>query len=107
MNLENEIPKYKKKKESNLSKSKSKSKHKHNYKECLLISLEDDKPYYANYCEICGKINNLKFFETEKIENGHYRNLSKEEVYEKYKDLERFSVENIWQKYISIISQID
>ena len=97
--LDNEIPKYIKKKKSSVSKSKVKSKHKHEYVDCLLIK-DNDRPYKAKYCKICGKIGDIKFFETEQTEDGYYRVLDTDEVFEKYKDLEIIHIEDIWQKYV-------
>ena len=98
-NINNEIPKYIKKKESSVSKSKVKSKHKHEYVDCLLVK-DNDRPYKATYCKICGKIGNINFFETERTENGYFRILDNDEVFEKYKDLERFYIDDVWQKYV-------
>ena len=84
--IENEIPKHRKKKQSSTSKSGKKSKHKHEYKEVVLI--HNDKPHWATVCKICGKIGDLHFFETE--------------VLEKYKDLEKYYIDDIWQKYVPI-----
>lgn len=92
-----DIPKYKKKKES------STSKYKHDYsKECLLITGENKRPHHATYCSICGKIENVKFFETVKDDSGYYRVLDTDEVYEKYQDLEKIYVDDVWQKYVPI-----
>ena len=99
-NLNNEIPKYHKKKQSSTSKSSTKSKHKHEYKPCLLI--HNNHPHWATVCKICGKIGNLHFFETEHTEDGYYRSLDNDEVYEKYKDLEKYYIEDIWQKYVPV-----
>ena len=93
---ENDIPKYKKKTKSNCSKSKSKSDHKHQNKDCLLIV--DSRPYLANYCTVCGKIRSWDIC-MEKYEGG-YRELHKEEVYIKYKDLEQIAVKNLFVKYV-------
>ena len=98
--LNNEIPKHRKKKQSSTSKSNTKSKHKHEYKEVLLI--HNNRPHWATICKICGKIDDLHFFETEKAEQGYYRSLDSDEVFEKYKDLEKIVIEDIWQKYVSI-----
>lgn len=98
-NINNEIPKYIKKKESSVSKSKVKSKHKHEYVDCLLIK-DNDRPYKATYCRICGKIGDYNFYEVERTEDGYYRVLDTDEVFEKYKDLEKIYVEDIWQKYV-------
>ena len=97
--IDNEIPKHRKKKQSSTSKSSTKSKHKHEYKEVLLI--HNDRPHWATVCNICGKINDLHFYETEKCEFG-YRSLDSDEVFEKYKDLEKIVIDDIWQKYVPI-----
>ena len=96
-----EIPKYVKRKRSSVSKSKNKSKHKHEYVDCLLIE-EDRKPHKASYCKICGKVGDVKFFESEKTDHGTYRVLNAEEVFEKYKDLPQMYVKDIFQKYIPV-----
>ena len=98
--IDNEIPKHRKKKQSSTSKSNSKSKHKHEYKEVLLIN--NGHPHWSTVCKICGKIDNLHFFETERIDKRYHRSLDDDEVYEKYKDLEKIEIEDIWQKYVSI-----
>lgn len=98
-----DIPKHRKKKESSISKSNSKSKHKHDYsKECLLITGDNERPHYATYCSICGKIENVKFFETVREDDGYYRVLDADEVYEKHKNLEKIFVDDVWQKYLPI-----
>lgn len=81
-NLDNETPKHRKKKKSSTSKSNTKSRHKHEYVECLLI--HHKHPHRATYCKICGKIGDLHFFETEKREDGLYRQLDYDEVFEMY-----------------------
>ena len=100
-NLDNEVPKHIKKKESSVSKSKVKSKHKHEYVDCLLVE-NDRYPHKAKYCKICGKIGDIKFFEAERTEDGYYMVLDTDEVFEKYKDLEKFYVDDIWQKYVML-----
>lgn len=96
----NEIPKYRKKKPSK-SKSANKSNHKHKYIDCLLVD-DENRSYKAEYCQICGKINNVKAFETERLDDGYFRMLTDNEVFHKYKGLERFQVKDIWDKYVSI-----
>lgn len=93
-----EIPKHHKKKQSSTSSANKKSKHKHLYKECLLVN--DGKPHRAEYCSICGKVGNLHFFESEKTEEGCYRQLNYDEVYEKFSECEKIPVEDIFQRYI-------
>lgn len=100
--LENDVPKHRKKKESSTSKSKVKSKHKHKYMDCLLIVSEKKRPHKATYCKICGKIGDVSFFDTVHCENGYRRMLDIDEVFEKYKDLEQFNIDDIWQKYVAI-----
>ncbi|MGN0623189.1 MAG: hypothetical protein ACI4JA_04470 [Oscillospiraceae bacterium] len=95
-----EIPKYIKKKSSK-SKSANKSDHKHQYEDCLLVD-EENHPHKAQYCKICGKINNMIFFENERIDERLYRMLTDNEVFQKYKDLEQFQVKSMWDKYVTI-----
>lgn len=95
-----EIPKYRKKKPSK-SKSANKSDHKHQYEDCLLVDKENH-PHKAEYCQICGKINNVKAFETERLDGGRFRMLTDDEVFQKYKDLEQFQVKDMWDKNVSI-----
>ena len=97
--MDEEIPKYKKKKQSSVSKSERKSDHKHEYADCLLIDNEN-RHTKAQYCTICGKINDMQFFETVRVEQG-YRMLDSDEVYQKYKDLPQFMVNSVWDKYVS------
>lgn len=97
--IENEIPKYRKKRNSSTSASKSKSSHRHEYSPCLLM--EKGRPHRAEYCGICGKINNLQFFECVP-QNGLQRMLQDDEILEKYKDLPKFEVDSIWEKYVPI-----
>lgn len=98
--MDNDIPKYRKKKNSSTSKSCTKSKHRHQYKQCLLM--KEHRPYRATYCTICGKIDDVRFGETERMENGMLRMLDDDEVIEKYRDLEQIEISDIWQKYIPI-----
>ena len=98
--IENEIPKHRKKKQSSTSKSSTKSKHKHEYKEVLLI--HNGRPHWATVCRICGKINDLHFFETERTDDGYHRSLDSDEVFKKFKDLEKYYIEDIWQKYVPV-----
>ena len=80
---EKETP-YKKKKK----KSVKKSNHKHQYQECLI---KWDNHYHAGErCFVCGKIGDLKFFETIPYREGISRLLTQEEILEKYKNLECF-----------------
>lgn len=99
--LDNDIPKYIKKKESSTSKSKVKSKHKHEYVDCLFVN-KGKQPHKGTYCKICGKIGNMAFFESEKTENGFYRILDYDEVFEKYKYLEKKYIEDVFQKYVGL-----
>ena len=95
-----ETSKYRKKKLSK-SKSASKSNHKHQYDDCLLIDGEN-RPHKAQYCTICGKINNVKVFETEREDGGFYRMLTFDEVFQKYKGLKQFQVKDMRDKYVTI-----
>ena len=96
----NEIPKYRKKKPSK-SKSSRKANHKHQYEDCLLVD-EENRPHKAQYCTICGKINNVNVFETMREDGGFYRMLTCDEVFQKYKGLKQFKVKDMWDKYVSI-----
>lgn len=97
--MDEEIPKHRKKKQSSVSKAERKSDHKHEYADCLLIDSEN-RPIKAQYCTICGKIIDVQFFETVRVEQG-YRMLDSEEIYQKYKDLPQFMVNSVWDKYVS------
>lgn len=100
--VEREEYKYKKKKSSSVSKSRNKSKHKHEYVDCLFIE-DGKKPHKGEYCKICGKIGNMFFWDTEIDETTGYRRvLTSEETFEKYKDLERIYIDDVWQKYAPI-----
>ena len=93
-----EIPKYRKKKSSK-SKSESKANHKHQYMDCLLV---DDNNRPAEYCEICGKINNIQFFEMVESDNASARLMTTDEIFQKYKNLEQFRVKDVRDKYVPI-----
>lgn len=101
MDFNNEVPKHIKRKKLSISKSKMKSKHKHIYEDCLLLE-GNRRPHKSTYCKICGKVGEVKFFETEKADYGAYRMLNSEEVFEKYRSLPQIHVKDIFQKYISI-----
>lgn len=99
--IDNEIARYKSKKPSSVSKSEAKSKHKHQYKPCKLtysdtysIPGKDAKTYTftdsADYCIICGKINNRKMI---------WRN---EEVIED-PNVPTFNVEGYKDKFVEIV----
>lgn len=105
IDFNNEVPKHIKKKESSVSKSKEKSKHKHEYIDCLLIE-ENGYPRKGTYCKICGKIGKFNFFEIVP-ENGYWIVLDSDEVLEKYKDLEKVYVNDIWQKYVALDNETE
>ena len=44
----------------------------------------------------------MKFFETEKTDKGFYRMLDNDEVFEKYKDLERIEIDDVFQKFVPV-----
>lgn len=90
---------HKKKKPSSVSKSKTKSTHAHSYAECLLVEPDGD-PHRAKYCTICGKINDVKFMETEKTDHSTYRALTGNETWERYRHLPTFPVNSIFDKYV-------
>lgn len=75
-------------------------KHKHEYVDCLFVD-KKNMPRKGTYCKICGKIGDLDLFEAE-IECGCYRVLYDDEVFEKYKDLEKIYIEDIFQRYVCV-----
>ena len=95
---ENEIPKYRKRK-SAVSKSGRRADHKHCYEICLLI--RDERPYPAKYCTICGKIYDEYYFPFEKS-NGHCRMLGDNEIYEKYKGVRQFIIQDYNVKFVNL-----
>ena len=95
-----EKARYRKKKRSDSSKAKARSNHKHIKKACLLIC-NTKHAYYANYCIICGKIINWKIPMVK--ESDYYRELGKEEIFEKYMGLEHKEITDIFDKYIPIL----
>lgn len=97
--FEEEREKYRKRKPSSKSKAKAKTNHKHTYEDCLL--LKKGHPHKAMYCSICGKISNAQFLVVEEYNCG-YRALSDTEILEKYKNLVRFEVDCIFQKYVEL-----
>lgn len=92
---EEDVPAHKKKKASDVSKAKEKAKHKHEYVDCLFIC--NGMPHKGKYCKKCGKINNITFFD---IVDG--KMLTGEKIFEMYKDFEKFTIDDIFQKYIPI-----
>ena len=63
---------HRRKRPSDVSKSNRKSKHKHEYVECLLVTEEgfaghcSKMLFSGTYCEICGKIGDLKYLHLHK-----------------------------------------
>lgn len=92
-----EIGKYYKRK-SQKSKSSRKSNHKHENKECLLKSKFGINR--AEYCPICYKIHDAFFFETIKLADGKEQPLDAGGILEKYKDLEIFEVNSVFNRNI-------
>lgn len=93
--MENEIPKHKKKK----IKTVTKSNHKHVYEDCLVLTtLLKTRHFYVKgqRCDVCGKIGELNFIETERTRKHSGRMLSQEEVLEKYKHLKKYNESGIW-----------
>ena len=107
---ENDISKHRKKKKSSTSKSSVKAKHKHHYIRALFID-KDGKPHVGSYCDICGKVWSIAWWETERVEHekfGYvYRTLTPEEVFEKYRHLEKIYIEDVFQKYVSLSKEGD
>ena len=92
--------KHRKKKESSKSNAKKKTGHKHIYTPCLFV--KDNHPYASEYCTICGKVGETKFFQAEKIAGGYYRILESEEIYQRYHNLAQIYVENMFPKYVPV-----
>ena len=85
-----DIPKYKKRRRRRKIR---RSNHKHIYVD-MLIKRKSGDGYWYNYgkvCEICGRIGEEKYFETEELDRERcYRYLTQEEILEKYKRLPIF-----------------
>lgn len=97
--INDEIPKYKKKSQKTIKKSN----HRHTYKPCLLYDVNRDSHHKSEYCTICGKIGETKFFESAETVNGFSRGLTQEELLQKYKDLEIKDILDLFKdKYVSI-----
>jgi hypothetical protein len=102
MDFENDVPKYRKK---STRQPPVKSKHKHLYKDCLLKKIDENKAYKSEYCTVCGKIGKTLFFETKPFKNGYRIMISQEELLSKYKDLEIFNINEIWDKYVTLTTE--
>lgn len=90
-----EIPKYRKRKNS----KSSKANHKHKYEKCLFDI--DGRLHVGKFCKICGKIGDIEFFQCIKDTESRYsRLMTNEEVEDKFKELPKFKLQNICQKYI-------
>lgn len=108
--ITNEIGKHKKKKASTISKSKNKSTHKHQYADCLL----NDRNTYngeehshickAKYCVICGKINDIHYFQTTPHPTKPCCRimLTNEELLELYPNVPIYDIDPLQSKYVPI-----
>lgn len=105
INIPDDIPKYRKKSSRHPPK---KSKHKHIYKNCLLSYKMSigystgesivDCVCLSEYCTICGKIRRKRMLEiTDEI-----KDLSADEILEKYKHLETFEIDDVYDKYVTL-----
>lgn len=101
--MEQEVAKYKKKKMSNTSKSKCKSNHKHQNVECLFREDKTKRLFLGTYCCICGKVYNI-VLPTENSESFS-RLLKEDEILNKYSNYDIHEINNIWQKYISLLQE--
>ena len=63
-----------------------------------------DYPHRAEYCKYCGKIYDIKFSEKERTDDNLFRILDSDEVLEKYKDLKRFEINDLFQKYVPMVN---
>lgn len=98
----NEVAKHRKK-------SKYKGEKRANHKHVYVEALADLKGSYhrLTHCTICGRINDKYIFETIPIEdniNGR-RLLTNEEVYEKYKHLPRVTLNELDDKYVTLVTE--
>lgn len=114
--FENEIPKYKKKRQSSTSKSYNKSNHKHNHDGMCIakyppfIQGGNHHMTLTTYCTECGRIiDSIAPTVNEDFTNKNgevikrNRLLSREEILEKYKQLEIVEMSEHFQKYIPIV----
>ncbi len=70
----NDIPKHRKKKVKKIKKSS----HKHIYKDYLLFDQLKKQYFRAKACSICGKVYEIYFIETKKLENfNNFKNIQK------------------------------
>ena len=99
-----EVPKHRKKKQSSTSKARTKSKHRHRYKDCLFNINRDGIRHKGKYCTICGKVGDVDLFDLMRVSGTCWREMSQNEVYEKYKHLEQVEVEDFFQKFIVLRS---
>lgn len=80
----------------NPNKKKKKSNHKHNYKEVLLrvtfsnplTGKLNKRLHLGKKCSVCGQIKETTWFITEKLDNGQSRQLTYDEILNKYPDYE-------------------
>ena len=86
-----------------------KSHHKHIYKSCLITgslgNMALQHVSIASYCTICGKIGGNIDPErktSERLDDGRYRMLRNEEIFDQNKDLEAFDIGDIWTKYVPL-----
>lgn len=95
-----------------------KSDHKHVYADCLITNEEKsslnisgfiERCYKAKYCTICGKIDGIRWLETERVEGEkscRLLSLSPQEMQERYPQLIIFSVNDIHKdKFVKITPQ--
>ena len=78
------VPKHKKKSKKTVKKSN----HKHIYQPCLVVW--DTHILKGERCEVCGKIGDVNFFETEPVEGRPHlcRLLGGQAILDKYPDLD-------------------
>lgn len=110
-NFDDEAIRYRKKSDSNKSKASSKSDHKHQYKGCLIRVVSNGHPenrvHSADYCVICGKLNNIKFFETIKTSDNHYRVMTNSDILDMYPDRDIFDINDLFQARIDLGDSIE
>lgn len=107
---ENLDTKYRKRMKSNRSSAARKSDHKHEYKKSLfrykwispIDGQEKTRIAIGEYCTICGRISNMKYTVTEKIDGSPmYRALSDNELIERHKNLDILNIDTPFEKYVN------
>lgn len=68
--------------------------------------VDDKKPYKAAYCKICGKVGDVKFFETEKTDYGTYRMLSEKKYLKSTGIFHRYTLKIYFKSIFQLIQKM-